>query len=64
VVRGGSCESGRVFVAHANLRDPFSQLYRQNLRFSHIGFAPERCGAGLGVGCRALGGTAAAGHRR
>ncbi|MBV8685928.1 MAG: SUMF1/EgtB/PvdO family nonheme iron enzyme, partial [Alphaproteobacteria bacterium] len=35
VVRGGSWRQP-VFVAHANLRDPFNRLYQQNLRFSHI----------------------------
>jgi len=41
VVRGGSWRQP-VFVAHANLRDPFNQLYQQNLRFSHIGFRCAR----------------------
>jgi sulfatase modifying factor 1 len=43
VVRGGSWRQP-VFVAHANLRDPFNRLYQQNLRFSHIGF---RCARSL-----------------
>jgi sulfatase modifying factor 1 len=41
VVRGGSWRQP-VFVAHANLRDPFNRLYQQNLRFSHIGFRCAR----------------------
>jgi formylglycine-generating enzyme len=43
VVRGGSWRQP-VFVAHANLRDPFNRLYQQNLRFSHVGF---RCARSL-----------------
>jgi sulfatase modifying factor 1 len=43
VVRGGSWRQP-MFVAHANLRDPFNRLYQQNLRFSHIGF---RCARSL-----------------
>jgi formylglycine-generating enzyme required for sulfatase activity len=41
VVRGGSWRQP-VFVARANLRDPFNRLYQQNLRFSHIGFRCAR----------------------
>jgi formylglycine-generating enzyme len=41
VVRGGSWRQP-MFVAHANLRDPFNRLYQQNLRFSHIGFRCAR----------------------
>lgn len=41
VVRGGSWRQP-VFVAHANLRDPFNRLYQQNLRFSHVGFRCAR----------------------
>jgi len=58
VVRGGSWRQP-VFVAHANLRDPFNRLYQQNLRFSHIGF---RCARSLrGPAHRALQGASGGG---
>ncbi|MGE0871816.1 MAG: formylglycine-generating enzyme family protein [Kofleriaceae bacterium] len=37
VVRGGSWRQP-AFVARSNLRDPFNEIYRQDQRFSHIGF--------------------------
>ena len=41
VVRGGSWRQP-IFVARANLRDPFNKLYLPNQRFSHIGFRCAR----------------------
>ncbi|MGE0548057.1 MAG: formylglycine-generating enzyme family protein [Kofleriaceae bacterium] len=41
VVRGGSWRQP-AFVARSNLRDPFNEVYRQDQRFSHIGFRCAR----------------------